>query len=329
MILILTNKEDIHPNSVIKYLGEKNAQVFRLNTESILTDYKIHWIINENNVDVIIENIITKTAVKGSEIKSIWERRPEKPSECNLQNIEMKELCIKEATGFLQNLQFYFYDKFWLGHPLFDRLSFSKMLQMKVASDVGFNIPDTIISNDFVKSKSFFEKHTEIAQKAIEVDSFDYDSDEYSVFWTKKLNTNDLLNFPKENFELTYNHIQKYIVKKFELRVTVVVNQIFACKFETNHLLDDKGKVDFRQGYDYGLKLEVFDLPVEFSNKCIEYLKKMNLNFGCFDFLVDEFNNYFFLECNSNGQWLWIEEETGLNITKSIGDFLINGYGNL
>lgn len=326
MILILTNKTDVHPNSVIKYLGEKNAQVFRLNTESVLTDYKIHWENINGVIDVTIENIHTKKIIKGSEIKSVWERRPEKASECNIENQEIRSVCLNEATGFLQYLQHFFYDKFWLGHPLYDRLSDSKTLQIKTANEIGLKTPDTIISNDYEMSKSFFETHTELAQKHIEISSFNYEgTDEYSVFWTKKIQSSFLLNFPKENFELTFNNIQEYIPKKFELRVTVVVDRIFTCKLETQHLEEDKGKIDFRQGYDFDLKYEVYELPTSIGTKCIEYLKRMNLNFGCFDFLVTEKDEYIFLECNSNGQWLWVEMQTGLPISKAIGDYLIKG----
>jgi hypothetical protein len=36
-----------------------------------------------------------------------------------------------------------------------------------------------------------------------------------------------------------------------------------------------------------------------YKTKCIEYLKRMHLNFGCFDFLVTENDEYVFLECTS------------------------------
>jgi glutathione synthase/RimK-type ligase-like ATP-grasp enzyme len=49
----------------------------------------------------------------------------------------------------------------------------------------------------------------------------------------------------------------------------------------------------------------------------------LDLNFGCFDFIVDENDNVFFLECNSNGQWLWIEEDTGMDISGAIAEWLI------
>ena len=81
---------------------------------------------------------------------------------------------------------------------------------------------------------------------------------------------------------------------------------------------DDKGKIDWRQGYDYGLKQEIVEIPESIKQFCIAFLKEIHLNFGCFDFIVTPNNDYIFLECNPNGQWLWIELATGYDISKII-----------
>lgn len=44
MILIITNKEDVHPTPV-KYLRQKEYPFFRLNTEALLTDYETNSMI--------------------------------------------------------------------------------------------------------------------------------------------------------------------------------------------------------------------------------------------------------------------------------------------
>ena len=43
MILVITNKEDVHPTPVIEILNKRSIPVFRLNTESLLTDYEFCW----------------------------------------------------------------------------------------------------------------------------------------------------------------------------------------------------------------------------------------------------------------------------------------------
>ena len=44
--------------------------------------------------------------------------------------------------------------------------------------------------------------------------------------------------------------------------------------------------------------------------------------YGAFDFAItDDF--WYFLECNANGQFGWLEAETGLPITAAIADLLL------
>ena len=63
--------------------------------------------------------------------------------------------------------------------------------------------------------------------------------------------------------------------------------------------------------------------PKEIERFCNSYLDTLGINFGCFDFIKDVNNNFYFLECNPNGQWLWLEMEIGLKISKAIANFLM------
>ncbi|OFX19864.1 MAG: hypothetical protein A2033_19760 [Bacteroidetes bacterium GWA2_31_9] len=324
MILILTNKGDIHPNPVIEKLTEKGVKVFRFNTECLLSDYIVSWECKNNKTDFILKNKITQAEIKGSEIKSVWERRPEKPNQSDIENEQIKKICLDEAKGFLIALQYYLKDKFWIGNAIYDSVASSKLLQLKTAIDIGMKVPDTIHTNNKQQLDDFLNSQNQVVIKSLETQSFDIDEQNHIVFWTRKHYKTEILNYPENAVNSTVNFIQEYIEKKFELRITVVCDKVFACKIESQHLEDDKGKTDFRQGYE-GIKYSAYELPKNVSNSCIEYLKLMNLNFGCFDFIVSPNDEYIFLECNPNGQWLWIEQETGLKIADTIANYLIKG----
>ena len=105
--------------------------------------------------------------------------------------------------------------------------------------------------------------------------------------------------------------------------MTAVGDKTFACRIDSQAQQDDTGKIDWRQGYGHGISWSVFDLPEDIARKCLAYLRRMGLNFGCFDFIVTPSGEYVFLECNPNGQWLWVELETGLPISRAIAEFLI------
>jgi glutathione synthase/RimK-type ligase-like ATP-grasp enzyme len=46
------------------------------------------------------------------------------------------------------------------------------------------------------------------------------------------------------------------------------------------------------------------------------------LNFGAYDFIVSLQDEYCFLEVNSMGNWLWLENETGVPTSHHIGEWV-------
>jgi len=324
VILIITNKEDVHPTPVIQYLSERQIPVFRLNTESLLTDYQFCWRCDSQVMGFRIKNIHTGIEIQGADITAVWDRRPEEPKELPFDNsTEINNHNLKEALGFLRFLRYFIKDIWSIGSIVNDRVASSKMLQMRVARFVGFLVPDTCFSNrkeDIMKFASHYEN---IVLKPIENDSVldEKNSKEY-FFYTRKVSSNSIADVPEEAFSQTVSYVQSYIEKQYELRITVVNNEVFACKIDSQILDEDKGKIDWRQGYDYGLKYEVYDLPWKIEEQCCSYLDELGLNFGCFDIIVTPKNEYIFLECNPNGQWLWIEQETGMKISEAIAESL-------
>ena len=72
------------------------------------------------------------------------------------------------------------------------------------------------------------------------------------------------------------------------------------------------------------MKWEAMALPEVIASRCRDLIHALGLNFGCIDLIVRPDGEYVFLECNPNGQWLWIELETGQKISESIATFLID-----
>lgn len=326
MIFIITNKEDIHPTPVIEHLNVRNQPVFRLNTEALLTDYEFNWWCDEKVTDFRIKNVHNGLEVYGHDIHSVWERRPTLPTELIYHNcVEIDKHNLEEAGGFLSFLLYYIGNKFSIGHHLYDRSAASKMLQLKIAQTLGMNVPATCFSNRKADIISFAQKYEYVTLKPIEVDNLWLGGENEYVFYTQKVKSSLLSEQPEEAFSQTVSYVQNYIEKTFELRITVVCDKCFGCKIDSQIMDEDKGRVDWRQGYDYGLKHEVFDLPDYIQDFCREFLSQMHLNFGCFDFIVTPESEYVFLECNPNGQWLWIEHQTGMKISEAIAEALIKG----
>lgn len=325
MILIFTNKEDVHPTPVIELFNKRGTPVFRLNTECLLTDYEFSWWNDDSNCDFIITNIHTGLTLRGSEVTSIWERRPESPKELLVNSTdEVNKLNLNEATGFLSFLRYYLKDVFSIGSIVNDRYASSKMLQIRIAQKVGFNVPSSCFSNRKNDMIKFSNRFSDLILKAIDGESHVYNDEEEYVFFSNKIQSKELSGIPDDAFSQTVGFLQNYIEKDYEVRVTVVGKKVFACRIDSQSMKEDQGKIDWRQGYDFNIKHEIITLPDDISVKCIDFLKRMRLNFGAFDFIVTPQGEYVFLECNPNGQWLWIEMKTGQKISEAIADELEN-----
>ncbi len=323
MILIFTNKEDVHPTPVIDILNKRGTPVFRLNSECLLTDYEFCWWNDSTKCDFVIKNVSSGLTVKGSEVTAIWDRRPENPKELFVKSTdEINKLNLNEAAGFLSFIRYYLKDVFSIGSIINDRYAASKMLQTRIAQQVGFSVPSSCFSNRKKNVILFGNQFSDLILKPIDGDSLVCEDDKQYVFYSNKISSITLEDIPEDAFSQTACFLQNYIEKEYEVRVTVVENNVFACKIDSQAMKDNQGRIDWRQGYDYNIKHEIITLPNDIEVKCLDFLKIMGLNFGAFDFIVTPDNKYIFLECNPNGQWLWIELLTGQKISEKIANAL-------
>jgi glutathione synthase/RimK-type ligase-like ATP-grasp enzyme len=68
-------------------------------------------------------------------------------------------------------------------------------------------------------------------------------------------------------------------------------------------------------------------LPPEVQERCVRLVEKLELCYGAIDLIPTPDGRYVFIEINPSGQYLWIENETGLPITAAICDLLMAGRG--
>lgn len=326
MILIFTNKEDTHPTPVIEKLREWGVPFFRFNTECLLTDYSFKWWCDENGSDFHLRSNNHGAEIYGHEVSAIWERRAQSPKTFKIKTDaeEINHMILDEARGFLSFLRYYLKDVFSIGSIVYDRVVSSKMLQLSLAQKLGMAIPSTMFSNDKTAYESFFARCKTLSLKPIDSDSIFVNGDEEYVFYSQKRSAYEVFSQPSDSFEQTPSFIQEYVDKQYELRVTVCCGEIIACKIDSQAQNEGEGKEDWRQGYEYGLKHEIVDIPVTIQSFCNAFLQEAHIKFGCFDFIVTPNDKYVFLECNPNGQWYWIELETGAPISEMIARHLAN-----
>jgi glutathione synthase/RimK-type ligase-like ATP-grasp enzyme len=112
---------------------------------------------------------------------------------------------------------------------------------------------------------------------------------------------------------------QAKVPKVADVRVVAVGEQVF-CALITA----PPGVVDWRAAYR-NLSYEPVECPEGVRLALVAFLADFGLNFGAFDFAMTPDGAWWFLECNPNGQWAWLEAAANLTITTAIADLLENG----
>lgn len=324
-VLIVTCKQDLHPTSVINLLNENQIPFFRLNTEALMTDYIFSWTCINQEIDLHIKDLNTKKEIYLSQIHSVWYRRAPYPSEMPYTVDEkVDKHNIEEAKQFYLYLMYYISDFYSIGNHFWDKYANSKLNQFREAIKLGVKIPDTCLTNNKRDLNDFISKFDNVILKPLHDYGIWYSADRTYPLYATKISSSSLLLQSEESISQTVNFCEDYVEKKYEVRVTVMGNHIFACKLDSQSQTEDTGKIDWRQGYDHQLRHELIQLPNDIEEFCRKYLRRFHLNFGCFDFILTPKDEYVFLECNPNGQWGWIEDETKAPMSEAMVDCLVN-----
>jgi glutathione synthase/RimK-type ligase-like ATP-grasp enzyme len=118
-----------------------------------------------------------------------------------------------------------------------------------------------------------------------------------------------------QNIHLCPTLLQQFIHKAFDLRVAVIGDQIFAVEIHSQQRIESQE--DFRLVSPNLLKHQSHNLPASLHAKIRQFMDYYGLVYSSFDFAVTPEGDYYFLENNPNGQWLWLEFQTELKITDS------------
>jgi glutathione synthase/RimK-type ligase-like ATP-grasp enzyme len=240
--------------------------------------------------------------------------------------IAYPDVYIDESWSGLHAILFTFIGARWFGHPHLDKINSSKLAQKIIADRLKQNIkqvltPDTILANHSSELISFCEKYPYLIIKPIDSRGV-VNEEEWIPFFSERISSSDLKAVIREQKypNLNYCLLQEYIEKKHEWRITVVDQNVFGCLILSQD--NENSKTDWRRiGYEE-ISHMAAEPPKYISDFCKQFLNSLQIHFGAFDFIETPEGKFYFLECNVNGQWLWIEESTGQKISKSIAEAL-------
>lgn len=197
----------------------------------------------------------------------------------------------------------------WLNSPDAIRRAEHKPLQLTSAAQVGLDVPATLLTNDPDEVRAFAKEHDALIYKPLTSGLLE----DGRIIYASPADVTDL-----GGVELSMNMFQEAIPKDHELRVTVVDGHIFTARIDA---LTDTGRQDWRADYR-NLTYTPAELPERTKTQLRFLLLKLGLRFAAVDMIVTPEGRHVFLEANPNGQFAWIEDETGLPISSAIADVL-------
>lgn len=362
MLLLLAPKNEVVSSYIEFVLENKKIEYVTFEYPDFPASSMISFELSQTGYSFILKTENKEIDLK--KITAVWNyRRYEAKADPGLRT-DFRNYIQKESEVFLESLHMLTPQAYWFPDNRTARYASCKPYQLDVASQLGLNVPKTYAGNDPDKAKDFLSDKTDVAIKPfrynfLEADlnfwqkligsfakilvktgtCFDGDVQRHAnehgddikyynrmASGTVKVSTAELLG-KIDDIELCPVIIQEYIEKKYELRIIVIGNKVFACVIYSQ-AGPELAKIDWRSGEDK-VKIEPFTLPEEIERKCIQLNETLGLEFGCMDFIVTPDDNYVFLENNTNGQWYMFEELTGLPIGMAIADHILQKSGHI
>lgn len=319
MILILTDQKDVHADLVETKLRARGEQVQRFDWADFpaRASLSVKWSGKDRQVLLRIGGSL----VDVRSCKSGWWRRPGKPQVSQEINVPLlRSYAEEECYRVIQDIC-YALDTQWLpGTFAAIRRADNKQLQLRLASELGFEIPPTLITSDPEEFLEFYRSHNGNL----------IDKLPSTVLPASQLTGRELMRYtqPVTTRDVGYARrlrhspvlFQRNIAKKFELRITVVDDQVLAAEIHSQ--TTKRTQLDWRH-YDWDhTPYRAHSLPDDIRELCLQLTRRLGLRFGAIDMIVTPAGAYVFLEINPNGQWRWIEDKTGLRISDALCEAL-------
>lgn len=259
-------------------------------------------------------------------VKSIWWRRPQGPVKTTKVSLLQKyiqnesEIALSCLLSFLKGVT-------WVSEPEATRIANRKPLQLALAKQIGFNVPETCVSNKPEDVKAFIDRHYDVPLIMKAVGSsyirLTHDPEDKSrknrAIYTRVVDVDLLI----ENINRVVNCpfiLQEAVIKDSDIRITVVGDRVFASEI----VIEKNASVlnlDWRH-HDVKRKYLMHKLPQELAEYCVRLVSSLGLKFGCIDMGFSKKNGYAFFEINPQGQWMPSEQLVGHPISITLANLL-------
>jgi glutathione synthase/RimK-type ligase-like ATP-grasp enzyme len=193
----------------------------------------------------------------------------------------------------------------WVSDPAATRRAENKLVQLRAAAAAGFKVPRTLVSQDPCQIRRFCDLlEGQVVIKAVRATPS-------SQLFTLKARPEHLES--DAALRACPTIYQEYIPGRRHIRALCCGDDVHAVTIESTDL-------DWRQNLD--VPLTPVEVEPETKRRLAHVLQFMGLRMGVVDLKVDDECERVWLELNPQGQFLFVEGLTGLDLTGAFSDFL-------
>jgi glutathione synthase/RimK-type ligase-like ATP-grasp enzyme len=194
-----------------------------------------------------------------------------------------------------------------------------KVLQLRLARELGFSVPETLISNDPDRVRGFVDDVRAdggaVVTKLL-VPLLSSMQGSAGFFFTAEVDDAALADI--DAVVHAPQIFQRRVDKQLELRVQVVGDRVFCGALAAS-------AVDWRL-QQRGTWTQ-HALPPSTSERCLQLCRDLGLVTGAIDLVVDQAGAERFLEINPAGEWGFLQRDTDEDIAGAIADVLVAAAG--
>ncbi len=310
-VLIATEAEDVTADMVITELNRRSVPVVRFNPSDIGGGLTVSARFGTCPVPVAGQVHTPSRAARLDQVRAVYWRRPTWPEFQVLERDDARFAAAQVRYG-LGGTLYALEGPLWVNHPLRAAAADYKPAQLALAQRLGLTVPPTIITNDPGEAREFIDSYGPAIYKTLRWTPYTRDGVPVTG-WAEPVTADEI----DDCVRVTPHLFQAQVDKTSDVRVLVVGRHVFAVRIESDLL-------DWRKDYA-ALSYSVINLPDPLEKALLTYLDRLGLASGSFDLAVDRAGDYWWLELNPNGQWAWLEQNTGLEMSASFADLLIQG----
>lgn len=310
MVLVFSIEEDNSTSDVLDWIDHYGGNYYRIN--------------NMDDINAFVEKFHSlMIPIVESGVVSVWYRRlPSRSLPLNVfsdskTDKSVRKFYYSEQNGLFESLCAVLDGKKWLNN--WSNSSPAKFLQLLLAEKSGLNVPATCVANCKEQLSDFITRSISIIVKPIQdIEPIEIDGSYYFQY-TKVLDSKDVDGLKNSFFPGMF---QKEIKKNLEIRTFYLDGKSYSMAICS--AFDKQTKMDFRRYNDsYPNRIIPYQLPADIERKISIFMKKMDLNCGSLDLILDNSGDYYFLEVNPVGQFGMVSYPCNYILEREIANFLI------